>query len=173
MDAETEAQPAAASPEPPPGEDREVDVIHEGAADVESSAAAPAVAAPQNGRPDRDRRFFPLGAGYGVLGRIDLSPCRDEGLQPGYWHVRVTFERSGRIVHASVQSPTAPPPDALACVSEELATPTVAPFDGDDVTLSKNFFVEARSPGDGNDDGVGVETPAAPAAPVSPSSPTL
>jgi len=91
--------------------------------------------------PGREWHFFALGAGYGALGKIDLSACRDEGLPAGYWHVRVTFGPSGRIVHASVESPVAPSREALACVADRLTGPTVPRFDGHGVTLSKSIFV--------------------------------
>jgi hypothetical protein len=85
--------------------------------------------------------LFRLGAGYGILGQIDLTACRNQGLQAGYLHMKVTFEDSGRVVRAAVQSPTAPPPLALACIGDQLRTAMVPVFAGGDVTLSKSFFV--------------------------------
>lgn len=83
---------------------------------------------------------FRLGAGRGALGRVDLAACRDQGLPLGYLHVRVTFRRTGRVVHAAVESPEAPTPEALSCIGEQLETTLVPAFDGGDVTLSKSYF---------------------------------
>jgi hypothetical protein len=88
-----------------------------------------------------DPVFFRLGAGYGAVGAIDLGPCRDKGLDPGYVHIHVTFDGAGTVAHASVESPTPPPPEALACISERLKAAAVPAFEGGDVTLSKSLFV--------------------------------
>jgi hypothetical protein len=93
------------------------------------------------GRVPRDPIFFSLGAGHGALGHVDLEPCRAQGLQLGYVRLRVTFNRSGRVVRAAVESPAPPPSEALACVGRQLEAATVPLFDGGDVTLSKSFFV--------------------------------
>ena len=77
----------------------------------------------------------------GDLDRVDLAVCRDQGLQAGYLHLRVTFQESGRVVRAAVESPTVPPPEALACIGEQLKLAMVPGFQGGDVTLSKSFFV--------------------------------
>jgi hypothetical protein len=82
-----------------------------------------------------------MGAGYGALGHVDLAPCRDQGLAPGYLHMRVTFRDSGRIVRAAVESPVPPPQEALECIGEQLKMSMVPIFEGGDVTLSKSFFV--------------------------------
>jgi hypothetical protein len=92
-------------------------------------------------RPAPDPVPFRLGAGRGALGRVDLGACREQGLPVGYLHVRVTFRRTGRVVHAAVESPEAPPPEALSCVGEQLEAALVPAFDGGDVTLSKSYFV--------------------------------
>jgi hypothetical protein len=88
-----------------------------------------------------DPVFFRLGAGYGALGHIDLAPCREQGLPPGYLRMRVTFRHDGHVVRASVYSTTEPPRDALACVGQRLDLAMVPVFDGEDVTLSKSVFV--------------------------------
>jgi hypothetical protein len=85
--------------------------------------------------------LFRLGAGYGALGQIDLAPCRNQGLSPGYLRVRVTFQHNGRVARAAVESVVAPPSEALACIGEQLEAAMVPVFDGVDVTLSKSFFV--------------------------------
>ncbi|MGD0675822.1 MAG: hypothetical protein ABSC94_10415 [Polyangiaceae bacterium] len=121
-----------------------------------------------------DRLLFHLGAGYGALGSIDLSSCRDAGLLPGYWHMRVTFRPSGRVAHASVESPTMPPPQALGCIGKELEGIALPRFDGDDVTLSKSFFVSpAPLPSGGANPEIEVRTPRLSPAPPEKSSPWL
>lgn len=81
-------------------------------------------------------------AGHGALGQVDLSPCREVGLESGYLRLRVTFQGSGRVVHAAVESPTPPPQDALDCIAEQLQVAMVPRFDGRDATLSRSLFVE-------------------------------
>lgn len=123
------------------GETGEVPVTYDGLAD-EATAPDETVPTAWTGvRPGRDPIFFHLGAGYGALGHLDLSACRDEGLQPGYVRVRVTFQRTGHVVHASIRGAVSPSPEALACIGEQLEVASVPRFDGDDVTLSKTFFV--------------------------------
>jgi hypothetical protein len=101
---------------------------------VEEPAAAPVRHGP-------DPVFFRMGAGYGALGRVDLSPCRNEGLPAGYLRLHVTFHVSGRVVRAAVESATTPPSEALSCISEQLELAMVPAFEGGEVTLSKSFFV--------------------------------
>lgn len=91
---------------------------------------------------------FRIGAGHGALGQVDLSPCRQVGLEPGYLRLRVTFHRSGHVVHAAVESPTPPPQEALDCIADQLQVAMVPRFDGRDATLSKNLFVEPAPEGD-------------------------
>ena len=85
--------------------------------------------------------LFRLGAGLGALGHIDLSPCRDQGLGAGYVHMHLTFRNTGRVVRAAVETPTAPPPEALACIADQIEDTVVPTFDGSDVMLSKSVFV--------------------------------
>lgn len=87
--------------------------------------------------------FFRLGAGYGAVGQVDLGPCREKGLDTGYVRMRVTFAGDGTVARATVESPTPPPPAALACVSEQLRAASVPAFEGGDVTLSKSLYVES------------------------------
>jgi hypothetical protein len=88
-----------------------------------------------------DPVLFRLGAGYGALGQVDFAPCRDQGLVKGYLHMRVTFRHSGHVVRATVERPAPPPDEALQCIAERLQLAMVPVFDGDDVTLSKSYFV--------------------------------
>jgi hypothetical protein len=118
---------------------RDVEVTYD---DSEGESPEPTAAiSPRRDRPPPDPVLFSLGAGHGALGRVDLGPCRQEGLPPGYVHLRVTFRRSGRVVRAAVSTPAEPPSEALACIGEQLEVALVPVFDGDDVTLSKSFFV--------------------------------
>jgi hypothetical protein len=88
-----------------------------------------------------DPVLFRIGAGYGALGQVDFAPCREQGLDKGYLHVRVTFRHNGRVVHATVERPAPPPDEALQCIAEQLQLAMVPAFDGEDVTLSKSYFV--------------------------------
>ena len=89
----------------------------------------------------REPVLFRLGAGLGALGHIDLNPCRDQGLPPGYVHMHLTFRGTGRVVRAAVETPLAPPPEALACIGDQIQATMVPVFDGGDVNLSKSVFV--------------------------------
>jgi hypothetical protein len=96
---------------------------------------------PRESRIGRDPVLFHLGAGYGALGHLDLHTCRDQGLQPGYLRIHITFRDDGRIVRAAVEAGEAPPDQALACIGQQLKMAMVPAFDGDDVSLSKSFYV--------------------------------
>jgi hypothetical protein len=141
-----EPEETTAEPAPPPGQDTELELANDTPAADDAPRGEQTPPAYPVSIPGREWHFFALGAGYGALGQIDLSPCREEGLPPGYWHVRVTFGPSGRIVHASVESPVAPSREALACISDKLTSPTVPRFDGHGVTLSKSIFVATADP---------------------------
>jgi hypothetical protein len=85
--------------------------------------------------------LFRLGAGLGALGHIDLNPCRDRGLPAGYVHMHLTFHGTGRVVRAAVETPVAPPPEALSCIGGQVEATMVPTFEGGDVNLSKSFYV--------------------------------
>jgi len=85
--------------------------------------------------------LFRLGAGLGALGHIDLNPCRGQGLPAGYVHMHLTFGGTGRVVRAAVETPVAPPPEALTCIGDQVEATMVPTFEGGDVNLSKSFFV--------------------------------
>jgi len=104
-----------------------------------AAGAAPAPLLPRIVPPDPVP--FEIGAGYGALSRVDLSPCAARGLPPGYLHVRAEFTGDGYVVRASVSSPTAPPPSALDCIADQLRLIGVPAFDGVDARLSRTFFV--------------------------------
>jgi hypothetical protein len=138
--------PEAEAPEGPyqpiaePTTEREVDVSDE------SPAAEPAPdvvveTAPQPLFGRSEPVLFRLGAGYGALGQVDFAPCREQGLDKGYLHMRVTFRHSGRVVHAIVERTAPPPEEAMHCIAEQLQAAAVPTFDGEDVTLSKSYYV--------------------------------
>lgn len=130
-------EPERAADSPPPVV-RDVEVTYD---DAEEGSSEPGVVVPVQGRPPPDPVLFSLGAGHGALGRVDLGPCRQQGLPSGYLHLSVTFRHSGRVVRAAVASPAEPPSEALACIGEQLEVALVPVFDGDDFTLSRSFFV--------------------------------
>jgi hypothetical protein len=87
-------------------------------------------------------KFFLLGAGLGALGHIDLNPCRDHGLSSGYVHMHLTFHAmTGRVVRAAIETPVAPPAEALSCIGEQVEATRVPQFEGGDVNLSRSFYV--------------------------------
>jgi hypothetical protein len=124
--------------------DDDDDAADDDATDIGRAASARRVTwlpASSKDHPQPDPIPFRLGAGHGMLGRVDLRPCRDRGLPVGYLHMHVTFRRNGRVVHATVETEAPPPQEALTCISEQLELAMVPAFDGSDVTLSKSFFV--------------------------------
>jgi hypothetical protein len=129
---------------PPPAERVVASIVTMPSPGSARPAAAPASDADRV-RPDP--RFFLIGAGYGAVGQVDLTPCRDRGLDPGYVHMHVTFGGVGVVAHAIVESPVQPSPDALACIGERLQAASVPAFEGGDVTLSKSIFVAAGTVG--------------------------
>lgn len=132
-----EAEPSAPATAVAVGE---VNVVDD--APLEGSARVVAIPLSSRDRSRPDPVFFHLGAGYGVLGRIDVSPCRDRGLPTGYLRLRATFRPSGRVAHAAIETIAEPPQEALTCIGEQLEGATVPPFDGGDVTLSRVYFVD-------------------------------
>jgi hypothetical protein len=125
-----------------PTTERDVDVSSDSPGEEETPDVVVAPVTPAT-RPliPPDPVLFRIGAGYGALGQVDFAPCREQGLDKGYLHVRVTFRHSGRVVHAIVERPAPPPDEALHCIAEQLQLAMVPIFDGDDVTLSKSYFV--------------------------------
>jgi hypothetical protein len=140
---EIEAVSDRTADDPPlaPVEVREVVVASEGEDEEAPGPVASGHAASPGLRPAPDPVLFRLGAGYGALGQLDLARCREQGLQAGYLHMRVTFRHSGRVIRAAVESPVALPPEALACIGEQLELAMVPVFEGGDVTLAKSFFI--------------------------------
>jgi hypothetical protein len=125
-----------------PAVEREVVVTYDGPIEEpDAPPTATALPAPSPAHAILDPVPFRLGAGCGALGHIDLGACRDQGLQPGYVHMRVTFHHSGRVASAALESLASPPPEALTCIGEQLEVAMVPAFDGGDVVLSKSYFV--------------------------------
>jgi hypothetical protein len=149
--------------EPPAAPVFQRDVSVAGEAAIAPAPGAVALAASPKDRPPPDPVPFRIGAGHGALGRVDLSACRDQGLDPGYLRLRVTFHPSGRVVHASVESPAPPPQEALDCIGGQLQEAVVPAFDGRDATLSRRFFVAPGAPDSEPDDDVIVHERGSPA----------
>jgi hypothetical protein len=123
-----------------PTTERDVSVSNDSPVEEAPDVVVAAAPAPRTLIP-ADPVLFRIGAGYGALGLVDFAPCREQGLDKGYLHVRVTFRHSGRVVHAIVERPAPPPDEALQCIAEQLQLAMVPVFDGDDVTLSRSYFV--------------------------------
>jgi hypothetical protein len=119
----------------------------------------PALPPSPRDRPAPDPIRFQIGAGYGALSHVDVSACRDRGLQAGYFHVHATFSHEGYVMHASVESEAPPPPPALDCIADLLRQTGVPQFDGSEATLTKTFYVATG----------GVPAPEQPAPPAVPS----
>ena len=132
---------AAVDPAADPVVVRDVIVSYEGAGEEDGATIASPLPPSSRDHPPPDPVPFRIGAGHGALGHLDLTTCRDQGLQRGYLHMRVTFRHSGHIVHAAVEAPAPPPPEALECIGEQLEVAMVPVFDGGDVTLSRSYFV--------------------------------
>jgi hypothetical protein len=113
------------------------------------AAAIAAMRASDSYRARRYPAFFRLGVGYGAVGRIELAPCREQGLDPGYVHMHVTFGVNGAVSRAVVESPTRPSPEALGCIGRQLEAIAVPVFEGGDVTLSKSLYLTGHSGGGG------------------------
>jgi len=71
---------------------------------------------------------------------VDLSPCASAGFH-GQGHVTITFDPSGVVTKAEIDSPSQMAPAAKSCVSKAFATARVAVFSGDAVTVGKTFRV--------------------------------
>jgi hypothetical protein len=122
-----------------PVTEREVDVSEDPPSGPVPDVVVEAASRPLFGR--SEPVLFRLGAGYGALGQVDFEPCREQGLDKGYLHMRVTFRHSGRVVHAIVERSAPPPEEAMQCIAEQLQAAAVPMFDGEDVTLSKSYYV--------------------------------
>jgi hypothetical protein len=138
-DLEPPEGPDTQDPPAPVVQERSVELQYGAADDNADVVTEPPPAAPRP--PRREPVPFHLGAGYGALGHVDLGTCRDQGLQPGYLRIHITFRDDGRIARAAVEAGEAPPEQALTCIGEQLKMAMVPSFDGDDVSLSKSFFV--------------------------------
>jgi hypothetical protein len=120
---------------------QDVDVTYDGPEDETPLRAATAIPVSNADHPKPDPVPFRLGAGHGTLGLVDLRPCVERGLPPGYLRMRVTFRPNGHVVRAAVESDDPPPREALTCVGQQLELAAVPAFDGQDFTLSRIFYV--------------------------------
>jgi hypothetical protein len=155
---EVRVQPPAAEPAPPqdPVFVSQVTLIDGDRAAATGAAAVAAMRVSDSYRARRYPAFFELGIGYGAVGRIALAPCREEGLDPGYVHMHVTFGVNGAVSRAVVESPSRPSPEALGCIGRQLEAIAVPVFEGGEVTLSKSLYLAGRRSGGGGglqDDG--------------------
>jgi hypothetical protein len=116
------------------------------APDAPEQPARPAQAIALTPAALRDPVPFRIGAGYGALARVDFTSCSERGLPPGYMRVRATFNRVGYIARASVESSTEPPSTALDCIADGLRQTGVPAFDGQEVRLTKTYFVAPAPP---------------------------
>jgi hypothetical protein len=112
----------------------------------EAAPAPPALPPSPRDKPAPDPVRFQMGAGYGALSHVDVSACRDRGLQAGYFHVHATFSHEGYVMRASVESEAPPSPPALDCIAEVLRQAGVPRFDGNEATLTKTYFVATGGP---------------------------
>ncbi len=94
-------------------------------------------------RVEQEKVGFDLGAAYGAIAQVDLDPCRDRGLAPGYGRVIVAFDRGGSAVGVGIDLPAGSAPTAHACVEQAFRAVRVAPFDGAPVNVRRAFFVKA------------------------------
>jgi len=139
---ELEPQWVDGSPPPPP----EVLVERQITVTPEEAPAPPALPPSPRDKPTPDPVRFQMGAGYGALSHVDVSTCRDRGLQAGYFHVHATFSHEGYVMRASVESEAPPSPPALDCIAEVLRQAGVPRFDGSEATLTKTYFVATGGP---------------------------
>jgi hypothetical protein len=130
---------------------------------AEPSAPAVQAIAPLQAAP-RDPVPFRIGAGYGALARVDFTGCTERGLPPGYMRVRATFNRVGYVARASVESPIEPPATALDCIADGLRQTGVPAFDGQEVRLSRTYYVPPAAPRPA--EATANPSPAFPAAPA-------
>jgi hypothetical protein len=154
---ELEPQWVDDGPPPPP----EVLVARQITVTTQEPSPAPSLPPSPRDKPVPDPIRFQIGAGYGALSHVDVSSCRERGLQSGYFHVHATFSPEGYVLHASVESEAPPPPPALDCIADHLRQAGVPRFDGSGATLSKTFYVATG----------GAPVPEQPAQPPAPASP--
>jgi hypothetical protein len=158
--------PVVLACEPPPAQHAVLyPLVHREAADDESLSSqaieidydaadtptpmrlAAMIPASELDRPHPDPVFFALGAGHGALGQIDVDGCGERGIPVGYLRMRATFRPSGHISRAVVMTESPPTQEALDCIAEKLRVLRVPAFDGENVTLSREYFVEHTGAG--------------------------
>jgi hypothetical protein len=108
---------------------------------------AAAIPASELDRPHPEPVFFALGAGHGALGQVDVDGCGERGIPPGYLRMRATFRPSGHISRAVVMTESPPTQEALDCIADKLRVMRVPAFDGDNISLSRTYFVEHTASG--------------------------
>jgi hypothetical protein len=86
------------------------------------------------------RKPFNSGVAAAALAAVDVKPCAQAG-HHGAGHVKVTFDSSGVVTKAEVDSPAAIPKAASTCISKAFAAARIAVFDGGAVTVGKSFNI--------------------------------
>lgn len=124
-----------------------IEIDYDGADTPTPMRLAAAIPASELDRPHPDPVFFALGAGHGALGQVDVDGCGERGIPAGYLRMRATFRPSGQISRAVVMTESPPSQEALDCIAEKLRVMRVPSFDGESVTLSRNYFVEHSAGG--------------------------
>jgi hypothetical protein len=75
--------------------------------------------------------------------RVDLSPCRAEGVPDGYGHARLTLRPEGSVSKVTIDAPSGMTPEAVRCLGKELGDARVPPFSGSPITVGMTFLVRA------------------------------
>ena len=93
-------------------------------------------------RPVEDTRpTFDGAATRNALAEVDLSTCKEVGLERGYGHARVTVNPDGVISKVVIEEPQKISRAAAKCIGNELAKAKVPEFRGSLVTIGTTFFV--------------------------------
>jgi hypothetical protein len=129
--------PFSAPSRRPVPEEPEVDL---GVETVRPSEAGPVDLQPRV--PPALPKPFDLGGAYGAIGRVDLSPCKDAGLEPGYGRVTLDFTVDGAVGSVALDMPPSSSAAGRSCVESAYRTVHVPAFAGDQLaTVRRDFFV--------------------------------
>jgi hypothetical protein len=108
------------------------------------SPPAPATPAPTTTPADPDVARFDPGAAHRVLGEVDLSPCRDQGLAAGYVRASATFGPDGGVHTVWVDEPDGLSGPATACVTARIGRAEIPPYHGEPVTTRQTWYVRGE-----------------------------
>jgi hypothetical protein len=73
--------------------------------------------------------------------RVDLSPCRAEGVPDGFGHARLTLRPDGSVSKVHIDAPSGMTREAALCLGTELGAARVPPFSGSSITVGTTFLV--------------------------------